>query len=126
MALVCTGKVSSGIQLLLKVSEKQLGIDKFYKYNIVRGTLHLTQWVSWFDKYVVDGIVHAVAHFTRQSSIWLHWVDKNIVDRLVNTIAGGIYYMGHLLRWVQNGRIQNYLGFAFTVVLIGIVYLILR
>lgn len=111
---------------LLAASENQLGLDKFYQRSIVKGTLALAQALSVFDKYVVDGIVHFTANLTRQLSIAVHWIDKYFVDGLVNTVAGAVYYMGHLLRWVQNGRVQNYLGFAFTVVLIGIIYLILR
>lgn len=111
---------------LLAASENQLGLDKFYQRSIVKGTLALAQALSVFDKYVVDGIVHFTANLTRQLSIAVHWIDKYFVDGLVNTVAGTVYYMGHLLRWVQNGRVQNYLGFAFTVVLIGIIYLILR
>lgn len=111
---------------LLAASENQLGLDKFYQRSIVKGTLALAQALSVFDKYVVDGIVHFTANLTRQLSIAVHWIDKCFVDGLVNTVAGAVYYMGHLLRWVQNGRVQNYLGFAFTVVLIGIIYLILR
>lgn len=53
-------------------------------------------------------------------------MDKFIIDGFVNGFAKTFYYIGHLLRWVQNGRLQNYLGFALTVVLIGIIYLILR
>ena len=111
---------------LLAASENQLGLDKFYQRSIVKGTLALAQALSVFDNYVVDGIVHFTANLTRQLSIAVHWIDKYFVDGLVNTVAGAVYYMGHLLRWVQNGRVQNYLGFAFTVVLIGIIYLILR
>lgn len=111
---------------LLAASENQLGLDKFYQRSIVKGILALAQALSVFDKYVVDGIVHFTANLTRQLSIAVHWIDKYFVDGLVNTVAGAVYYMGHLLRWVQNGRVQNYLGFAFTVVLIGIIYLILR
>lgn len=111
---------------LLAASENQLGLDKFYQRSIVKGTLALAQALSVFDKYVVDGIVHFTANLTRQLSIAVHWIDKYFVDGLVNMVAGTVYYMGHLLRWVQNGRVQNYLGFAFTVVLIGIIYLILR
>ena len=79
-----------------------------------------------FDKYIVDGLVNSLSTFTRALSNFAAWFDINIVDGLVNTLAGAAYYMGHLLRWVQNGRLQNYLGFAMTVVLIGIIYLILR
>jgi NADH-quinone oxidoreductase subunit L len=110
----------------IKAAENQLKLDTFYNKTVVKGTLSLSTISYWWDKNIVDGLVHGVATLTRALSRTIHWIDKNIVDGIVNTVAGVTYYMGHLLRWVQNGRIQNYLGFAFTIVLIGIVYLILR
>lgn len=89
-------------------------------------TLRLSQGALWFDKNIVDGAIKVIRKGTIYLSQIAAWWDKYIVDGMVNTIAGLAYYIGHLLRWVQNGRIQNYLGFAFTVVLIGILYLILR
>ncbi len=106
---------------------EQFGLDEFYKKTFVNGTLALGMASQWWDKHVLDGlIVHGAAHVVKSVSRATYWIDKYIVDGLVNTIAGTTYYIGHLLRWVQNGRIQNYFGFAFTIILIGIVYLIFR
>ncbi len=106
---------------------EQLGLDNFYKKTFVGGTMALSRASHWWDKYVIDGvIVHGAANTVKSLSRAIHWIDKYIVDGLINTLAGTTYYIGHLLRWVQNGRIQNYFGFAFTIILIGIVYLIFR
>jgi len=107
-------------------AQNQLGINDFVNNVIVKATLKFSQLNYLFDKYIVDGLVNSLSTFTRALSNFAAWFDINIVDGLVNTLAGAAYYMGHLLRWVQNGRLQNYLGFAMTVVLIGIIYLILR
>lgn len=107
-------------------AQNQLGMNDFANNIIVKGTLRLGQWNYLFDKYVVDGFVNSIAQITKAIGRIANWFDKNIVDGTVNTIAGTTYYLGHLLRWVQNGRLQNYLGFALTVVLVGIIYLILR
>jgi len=95
-------------------------------HNVVNGTTALARAMSWFDKNIIDGTVIAVSRVTKALARISSWFDKYIVDGLVNTIAGTTYYLGHLLRLVQNGRLQNYLGFALTMVLIGIIYLILR
>jgi len=88
--------------------------------------LSLSNGLYWIDRNIVDGFVNLLAGLTRGLANFSAWIDKNLVDGLVNSIAGTAYYIGHLLRWVQNGRLQNYLGFAFTVLLIGIIYLILK
>lgn len=104
----------------------QAGINEIIEKNVVKPTLKLSQISYWFDRNIVDGAVQFVKQLTLAMSKVAAWWDKFIVDGLVNAIASLAYYIGHLLRWVQNGRLQNYLGFAFTVVLIGILYLILR
>lgn len=94
--------------------------------GIVNITTGLSKIVAWIDTYLIDGIINGVAPLTKILSRIAYWFDTYIIDGLVNTIAGTVYYLGHLLRWVQNGRLQNYLGFALTMVLVGIIYLILR
>jgi NADH-quinone oxidoreductase subunit L len=88
--------------------------------------LSLSNGLYWFDRNIINGVVNMLASVVRGTAQLSSWIDRNIVDGLVNTIGGTTYYIGHLLRWVQNGRLQNYLGFAFTVLLIGIIYLILK
>ena len=74
----------------------------------------------------MDGVVNAAGSIVRALSRISTWFDKHIVDGIVNAVASITYTLGHVLRHVQNGRLQNYLGFVFTLVLIGIIYLIIR
>lgn len=110
----------------ITAAENQLGMNDFANNIVVKGTLIFSHWTYLFDKYIVDGLINSMGRMTKLLGQLASWFDKYIIDGLVNTIAGTAYYIGHLLRWVQNGRLQNYLGFAMTVVLIGIIYLILR
>lgn len=111
---------------LIIFAQQQFQLNGFYQRAFVDGTMYLARASHWFDKNIVDGLVNFSAKLIKGLSVLSVWIDKYIVDGLVNTIAGTTYYIGHLLRWVQNGRVQNYLGFAFTVVLLGIIYLIFR
>lgn len=110
----------------IQASLNQGYLNELYHKTFVESTLALAQISYWFDRYIVDGLVNFSATAVRSLSTLSSWIDRYIVDGLVNTVAGTTYYIGHLLRWIQNGRLQNYLGFAFTVVLIGIIYLIIR
>ncbi|ERJ60646.1 NADH-quinone oxidoreductase subunit L [Sphingobacterium paucimobilis] len=118
------------VKATLVISKTSVWLDQYIVEGMVngtsRGTLYLSKVASVLDRYLVDGFVRVIRYITLRLSQLAAWWDKHIVDGIVNTIAGTAYYLGHLLRWIQNGRIQNYLGFAFTVVLIGILYLILR
>ena len=111
---------------LILSSKDQFGMNTFAEKVFVNPTLALGRMMYWFDKYIVDGFVNGTASVIRQFSKLATWFDIYIVDGIVNAVAGITYYVGHLLRHVQNGRLQNYLGFTLTIVLIGIIYLILR
>lgn len=106
-------------------SLNQANLNQFYTKTFVAGTVNLSKGLYWFDRNIIDGIVNHLGALAKGISRVAAWIDKYIVDGLINTLGGTTYYFGHLLRWVQNGRLQNYLGFAFTVLLIGIIYLIL-
>ncbi len=109
---------------LMRFSYNQGYINSFYQLTVVEGSLRLAKAAYWFDKTIIDGLVNGLGRFTRMLSRVSAWIDTYLVDGLINNLAGAAYYLGHLLRWVQSGRLQNYLGFAFTVLLIGIIYLI--
>jgi NADH-quinone oxidoreductase subunit L len=110
----------------IALSLNQGYLNEIYQKAFVNSTLSLSNGLYWFDRNIIDGVVNMLASVVRGTAQLSSWIDRNIVDGLVNTIGGTTYYIGHLLRWVQNGRLQNYLGFAFTVLLIGIIYLILK
>ena len=101
-------------------------INEFYTTVFVNGTLLLSKWLFWFDSKIIDGLVNFFGTLTKGIASLSNWFDQTIVDGFINKVASATYYIGHLLRWAQNGRLQNYLGFAFTMVLIGIIYLILK
>ena len=101
-------------------------MNEFNERVFVRSTLWFSRVCYIFDHYVVDGLTKLFAWFTRQLSVVVHWIDKNIVDGIVNLAAQTAYYIGHLVRHVQNGQLQGYLGFALTIVVLGILYLIIK
>lgn len=101
-------------------------INEFYSVIFVNGTLLFSKGLFWFDRTIIDGLVNYVGTLTKGIASLSSWFDRIIVDGLINNLGSATYYIGHLLRWAQNGRLQNYLGFAFTLVLIGIIYLILQ
>lgn len=101
-------------------------MNEFNERVFVRSTLWFSRVCYIFDHYVVDGLTKLFAWVTRQLSVIVHWVDKRIVDGIVNVVAQTAYYIGHLVRHVQNGQLQGYLGFALTIVVLGILYLIIK
>src|SRR5690606_14920372 len=94
-------------------------INEFYSAVFVHGTFLLSKGLFWFDNKIIDGLVNFFGTLIKGIASLSSWLDRYMVDGLINKIGSTTYYIGHLLRWAQNGRLQNYLSFAFTVVLIG-------
>lgn len=111
---------------IVRFAYKQGYLDEFNERVFVKGTVGLSRLLYTFDRRVVDGMTTFFTWFVRQLAVAVYWIDKYIVDGLVNLVAGTTYYIGHLVRHVQNGQLQNYLGFALTIVVLGILYLLIK
>ena len=82
--------------------------DEMYSASFIRGTMALRSALSWFDTWIIDGIVNLSAYFARALA-WIQGLaDRKIVDGLVNLVADSIIEAGGQLRRVQTGRIQTY------------------
>ncbi|NGM72624.1 NADH-quinone oxidoreductase subunit L [Sphingobacterium sp. SGL-16] len=110
----------------IHLAQNQFGMNEWMMKTFVTPTVKLGKISFWFDKYIVDGFVNGASYLIKQLSGLITWIDKYIVDGIVNAVAYLAYELGNALRFVQNGRLQNYLGFTLTMVLIGIIYLILK
>ncbi|GHE43643.1 NADH-quinone oxidoreductase subunit L [Sphingobacterium griseoflavum] len=110
----------------IRFANRQGYLNEFNELVFIKGTVGLSRLLYAFDRHVVDGATKLFTWTTQQLARLIHWFDANIVDGIVNWIANGTYYMGHLVRQVQNGQLQNYLGFALTIVILGILYLIIK
>ncbi|OLD28838.1 MAG: hypothetical protein AUJ04_00600 [Acidobacteria bacterium 13_1_40CM_3_55_6] len=94
---------------LYRASYNKYWIDEFYGMAFTRRTMDLARAVFAFDSKVVDGGVNGSAWLTRLSSRITGGTDKYLVDGLVNAIAGFIVrLMSPIVRAVQTGFIQNY------------------
>jgi len=111
---------------LIVFANRQGYLNEINNLLFVQGTVKLSQLCYGFDRTIIDGITYVVSGITKGLSSFANWFDKYIVDGIVNLIGRLAYLIGHLVRKVQNGRIQNYLGFALTVVVLGIIYLIIK
>ncbi len=84
-------------------------IDEFYQTFIVRPVMWATTALWTVDAKVVDGMVNAVATFTRLYASWSGLVDRWVVDGTVNGVAVLVQYGSRMFRLAQTGLVQNYL-----------------
>ncbi|HPA27172.1 MAG TPA: NADH-quinone oxidoreductase subunit L, partial [Acidobacteriota bacterium] len=83
--------------------------------------------LSWFDKWIVDGVVNGIRHLTVGASHASLAFDKVAVDGAgVNGTAAALQWFSKQNRRFQTGEVQNYaLGFIVGFIVIIIWYLFL-
>lgn len=114
---VDTDKLANRFNALYKFSLNKWYVDEFYHATFIGGTLKGADLLSWFDYYIVDGIVNASASFTRLVSRISGWFDSFVVDGLVNFTALFSGFIGLNFRKLQTGKVQTYLVFVVFAVL---------
>lgn len=98
--------------------------DELYNATFIAGTMGISKAFSWFDTNVVDGAVTLSAWITRGIGTISGHFDTYVVDGLVNLMANITGYSGKLLRKTQTGKVQTYLVFMLTGVLILVYFFI--
>ncbi len=95
--------------------------DEFYTYAVIRPTVWIARRLRVFDVYVIDGAVNAVGILFVGLSRLYRVFDLYVVDGVVNLVGWTAKAVGGALRYVQTGRIQNYL----LVIALGVIVLAL-
>jgi NADH-quinone oxidoreductase subunit L len=94
---------------LYEASYHKYWIDEFFGWAVTRRTMDLARGVFAFDSKVVDGGVNGSAWLTRLTSKITGGTDKYLVDGLVNAIADFVVrLMSPIVRAAQTGLTQNY------------------
>jgi NADH-quinone oxidoreductase subunit L len=94
---------------LYRASYNKYWFDEFYGWAITRRTMDLARGVFAFDSKVVDGAVNGTAWLTRLTSKITGGTDKYLVDGLVNAIANFVVrLMSPIVRAAQTGLTANY------------------
>ncbi|TWR24679.1 NADH-quinone oxidoreductase subunit L [Mucilaginibacter achroorhodeus] len=95
--------------LLYRISYNEWYIDRFYNRVIVKFVMWFSNLLYWFDKKVVDGLVHLFTRIGKSLATIAAWLDRNIVDGLLHLIAGIVQAIGNFARRFQGGKVQYYL-----------------
>jgi NADH-quinone oxidoreductase subunit L len=100
-------------------------VDELYAAVVLKPSLAVARTFSKFDGSVIDGLVNFVGAIGRFAGRFDAAIDKYVVDGLVNAVANATLGMGRAFRNVQTGRIQTYLygalGGALVVVLLNFI-----
>jgi NADH-quinone oxidoreductase subunit L len=69
-------------------------------------------WMKKFDTKVIDGFVNFLPGLIRRLAAFISWFDRVVIDGVVNGLARLAGLAGDMIRLVQTGSIQGYIGLA--------------
>ncbi len=96
---------------LYRLFKNKWYFDDIYNAVFVRPCLLVARFCGRVDKFVVDGLVNAMAYLTERLSHFDGIFDKVGVDGLVNLVGQIVYVVGDRSRSIQTGKLRNYLMF---------------
>jgi NADH:ubiquinone oxidoreductase subunit 5 (subunit L)/multisubunit Na+/H+ antiporter MnhA subunit len=86
--------------------------DELYDLIFVKPVLWISGFLAWFDRGIIDSILHGCAAICRGfSAIVDALFDQTVVDGTVNTFAAGTWNFGLWLRRLQTGNLRQYVMF---------------
>lgn len=85
--------------------------DRMYDVMFVHPTHVVAGWCAWFDRVVLDGVLHGLSRATVKVSEWDRRFDEGIIDGLVNLLGDATYSVGGSLRRIQTGQLRQYIMF---------------
>ncbi|NOY40486.1 MAG: NADH-quinone oxidoreductase subunit L [Planctomycetes bacterium] len=86
--------------------------DELYGLIFVAPTMMISKTASWFDRRVIDSILHGSVTVCKGCSKVVYAVfDKTLVDGMANGIAGVTWDLGLWLRKIQTGNLRQYIMF---------------
>lgn len=110
---------------LFKLSYNEWYIDRFYNGTIVKGILSFSGALFWFDKTVIDGLIHLLSKLVLVLAAITRWLDKYIVDGFLHTLAAIVVGISNFARGFQTGKVQYYLFSTLAAILAFFIYKIL-
>jgi NADH-quinone oxidoreductase subunit L len=102
-------------------------LDDFYDKVIVAGLIGpIAKGAYWVHMNIIDGFVDLVGKFFAALGKWTYkYVDQGVIDASVNGAGRGASGAGGGLRFIQNGKIQQYAAILFGAAALGALALVI-
>ena len=96
-----------------KLLSNKYYFDELYDLLFVRPAYWMAETFTsaWMDRRVIDGILHFFARLTGVIGNFLRdYIDKPIINEFIGDNLGeGTKRIGHLIRTIQSGKVQQYM-----------------
>lgn len=94
---------------LFRLSYHQWYVDTFYQKVIVKAVMVFSRSLFWFDRQVIDGLIHCLTKAGKFLGGLSAWADRYLVDGFLFLITQVVKGIGSFFRSFQGGKVQYYL-----------------
>jgi NADH-quinone oxidoreductase subunit L len=102
--------------------QRKYYLDDLYMFGIILPVRdRLAAGVDWFNRSILDGLVHAFALSARGAAAVVNLFDRTVVDGAVNGAGDAAEVVGGRLRYIQSGRVQFYAAILLFLGIVGVV-----
>lgn len=102
-------------------------IDEFYHLVFVRPAIWMSETFTylWMDRKIIDGFLHTIARVSiALGTFFRNWIDKPIINGFGDLVGESVKRFGKSFRFVQTGRVQQYMMMALIIVFGTLFYLL--
>ncbi|WP_317193613.1 NADH-quinone oxidoreductase subunit L [Adhaeribacter terrigena] len=100
---------------------RQFYLNELYRFAFIKPALKLGKTVAFFDKKVIDGLLHFFGMIAVVGAKIIGWFDRIFIDGFVNLLAWFSGSLGKMGRNLQGGELQSYYLYA----LLGLMLVVL-
>jgi len=83
-------------------------VDELYDLMFVEPTKRLGEFLDWFDRTVIDGLVRGIGQLAEWGSAGSTWVEKYVIYGGLNVIGYGNHLAAREGRKLQSGMVHHY------------------
>ena len=87
---------------------KKYYVDELFDFLFVEPTKRLGEWLDWFDRTVIDGLVRGVGQAADWGSAGSTWIEKHVIYAGLNVIGYGNHLAAREGRKIQSGMVHHY------------------
>ncbi|HVD96875.1 MAG TPA: NADH-quinone oxidoreductase subunit L [Cytophagaceae bacterium] len=100
-------------------------MDQLYQVILIKPGMQLAVLSAWVDRTIIDGLIHTIAYAGVLFSYFVSFIDKYLLDGIVNLGAWISLRIGRFSRSFQQGNVQGYFAYAVLGVVLVFLYLLI-
>ena len=103
-------RLAAKFQAAYRILLNKYYVDELYDLLWVEPTKKLGFLFDWFDRNVIDGLVHGVARLADLAAAGSTWAEKYIIYGGLNVIGYGNHLAARQWRQLQSGMVHHYVA----------------